>query len=63
MLIRCLVNPKVGFKKLQRKILSYVVRFLKQKPSQVLGCVGWVNFSLTVLVEPRGRGNDSSVLK
>ena len=63
MLIRHLVNPKTGFKRLQRKILGYVLRFLKQKPRQILGCFGWVNFSLVVLVEQRGRSNDSSLLK
>lgn len=63
MLIRHLVNPKAGFKRLQSEILGYIVRFLKQKPPQILGCVGWVNFSLVALVEQRGRSNDSSLLK
>lgn len=62
MLITRLVNPKAGFKRLQREILGYVLCFLEQKPSQILGCAGWVSLPL-IVVEQTGGSNASSLLK
>ena len=62
MLITRLVNPKAGFKRLQREILGYVLCFLEQKPSQILGCAGWVSLPL-IVVEQTGGRNASSLLK